>query len=484
MSVVEMSARRRQLVLAICCSSLFLVGLDNMILNVALPSLRRDLGASVAGLQWVLDAYALVLASLLLLGGSLADRLGRRRIFRTGLVLFTAGSLLCGLAPGLGWLVAFRAVQAVGGSMMNPVAISIIVTTFTEPRERARAIGVWGAVSGLSLALGPVLGGVIVDHASWRAIFWVNVPIGLVAWALTGRFVPESRADRARRPDPVGQLLIALVFGALTYALIEAPAAGWASPRTLGVLAGAGVGLAVVAGWSLRRDEPVLDVRFFRSPPFAGATMIAVSAFVSASGFLFLNTLYLQDVRGWSALHAGLMTLPMAGLAVIGAPLSGRLVGRFGPRPSLLLSGPCMAGGALLLVGLSPDTGMTRLITAYVVFGLGFGMVNAPITSTAVSGLPNAQAGVAGAVASTSRQLGQALGVAVVGSVAASGLHDVSGVDPLSPAGWAIVTGAGAAVAVLGALTTGRRARARAAQVVAALTPSPVKHPPNLEAPT
>src|SRR3954468_9743655 len=195
--------RRRVLVVAICCMSLFIVGLDNTIVNIALPSLRTDLHASTSGLQWTIDAYTLVLASLLILSGSTADRVGRRRTFQTGLALFTAGSLLCSVAPGLGWLIAFRMIQAVGGSMLNPVAMSIITNTFTEPRERARAIGVWGAVVGFSLALGPLLGGVLVGTLGWRSIFWINVPVGVAAIVLAARFVPESKAAHARRIDPV-----------------------------------------------------------------------------------------------------------------------------------------------------------------------------------------------------------------------------------------------------------------------------------------
>jgi EmrB/QacA subfamily drug resistance transporter len=219
----ELSPRRRMLVLAICCMSLLLVSLDVTVLNVALPSMERDLGASVAGMQWALDAYTLVLASLLMLAGSTADRIGRRRVFLTGLVLFTLGSVLCSLAPSLDWLIVFRMIQAIGGSMLNPVAMSIITNTFTDPRERARAIGVWGGVVGISMAAGPIIGGLLVDTVGWRSIFWLNLPVGLAALVLTLRYVPESRAPKARRPDPVGQVLVIALLGSLTYAIIEAP---------------------------------------------------------------------------------------------------------------------------------------------------------------------------------------------------------------------------------------------------------------------
>jgi EmrB/QacA subfamily drug resistance transporter len=225
-AINELSRPRRIGILVICSMSLLIVGLDITIVNVALPSLGQDLHASVSGLQWVIDAYTLVLASLLMLSGSTADRFGRRRTFVIGLLVFVLGSLLCSLAPNLGTLIAFRALQAVGGSMLNPVAVSIITNTFTDPRERAQAIGVWGAVVGISLALGPVVGGVLVTSVGWRSIFWINVPIGLVAALLALRFVPESKAPRPRRPDAVGQLLVIAFLACLTYGIIEGPEHG------------------------------------------------------------------------------------------------------------------------------------------------------------------------------------------------------------------------------------------------------------------
>jgi EmrB/QacA subfamily drug resistance transporter len=456
--VPELSQRRRLLVLAICCMSLLLVGMDVTIVNVALPSIRRDLHVSLSGLQWTIDAYILVLASLLMLSGSMADRLGRRRTFQTGLVLFTIGSLLCSLAPGLGWLIAFRMVQAIGASMLNPVAMSIITNVFTEPRERARAIGVWGGVVGISLGLGPVIGGVLVETVGWRSIFWINIPIGLAAIALTALFVPESRAPRPRRADAVGQLLVIVALASMTYAIIDAPRAGWASAGTLGLLALAILAIGILLAYEPRRSDPLLELRFFRSAPFSGATVIAISAFGAFSGFLFLNTLYLQDVRELSALQAGLCTLPLAVMTLIFAPLSGRVVGSRGPRVPLLAAGSAMCAGGLMLVGLERDTSLVWLFGSYLVFGLGFGLVNAPITNTALSGMPRSQAGVAAAIASTSRQVGAALGVAVVGSVLSSGLGGPlkTGFSAASHPAWWILAGCGFAVLGVGALTTGR----------------------------
>ncbi|MET9529445.1 MFS transporter [Streptomyces sp. NPDC006649] len=458
----ELNHRRRMLVLAICCMSLLIVSLDNTVLNVALPSMQKELRASVSGLQWTIDAYTLVLASLLMLAGSTADRIGRRRVFKAGLVIFTLGSALCSIAPNLESLVVFRMVQAIGGSMLNPVAMSIITNTFTEPRERARAIGVWGGVVGISMAAGPIVGGLLVDSVGWRSIFWINLPVGLAALLLTWRYVPESRAPKGRRPDPAGQLLVIALLGSVTYAIIEAPSAGWTSPL---IISFAGVALLALAGLLLyepKRPEPLIDLRFFRSAPFSGATVIAVCGFAALGGFLFLNTLYLQDVRGLSALHAGLYMLPMAALTLVCAPLSGRLVGNRGPRVSLLAAGVAMALSGLVFAVLDAEKHTPLLFAGYVLFGIGFGMVNAPITNTAVSGMPRAQAGVAAAVASTSRQIGSTLGVAVIGAVLASGVSGAAhteGFAGASRTAWWIITGCGLAVLVFGLLTSGKWAQ-------------------------
>jgi EmrB/QacA subfamily drug resistance transporter len=451
-------------VLAICCMSLLIVGLDVTIVNVALPSIQTDLHASVSGLQWTIDAYTLVLASLLILSGSTADRLGRVRIFQTGLVVFTLGSLACSLAPSVGWLVAFRMLQAVGGSMLNPVAMSIIRNTFDDPRERAQAIGVWGGVVGISLALGPVVGGALVG-LSWRAIFLVNLPVGLAAIALTARYVPESRAPRPRRVDPVGQVLVIVMLASLVYAIIEGPAEGWTSPEIVGLFCLSAAALVALLLYEPRRREPLIELRFFRSAPFSGATAIAVSAFAAMAGFLFLNTLYLQEVRGFSPLQAGLLTLPLAGMTCVFGPVSGRVVGTLGPRLPLLIGGAGIGLSSLMLTGLTDTTSVGHLIVAYLLFGIGFGFVNTPITNTAVSGMPAEQAGVAAAVASTSRMIGQSLGVAVVGAVVTAGVGAASlhgGLAEASQAGWWIITACGAMVFVLGLATTTAWARGTA----------------------
>ncbi|HEY2715913.1 MAG TPA: MFS transporter [Solirubrobacterales bacterium] len=461
---------RPNLVLAICCMSVFMVGLDVTILNVALPSIQDDFDTSISGAQWTIDAYTLVITSLLLLAGSTGDRIGRRRTFQIGLLSFTVGSLLCSLAPGLGWLIGFRMLQAVGGSMLNPVAMSIITNVFTEPRARARAIGWWGGVAGVSIASGPLLGGLLVQLLGWRSVFWINVPVGLAAIALAARFVPESRAPHPRRLDPVGQLLMIAMLGLLVFGIIEAPEHGWGSDLILACFAGAAVALVAFVAYERRHPEPLIDLRFFRSPPFSGAAVVSVCAFVSLAGFLFLNTLYLQDVRGFSALHAGVALIPMAAMMMIVAPLSGRLIGHRGARPSMLAGGAAILAAGLVAALPAGETSDLRLVLAYLLLGSGLGWLNPAITNTAVAGMPREQAGVAAAVASTTRQLGSALGVAVIGSVIAEHVSQVGPGPAFTEAArisWAIIALCGLIALTVGGLTTGARGR-RAAEALAA----------------
>ena len=471
-SSVASESIRPRVVLAICCMSIFIVSLDNTIVNVALPSIRRDLDASISQLQWTIDAYTVMLAGLLIASGSIADRVGRTKIFRLGLALFSIGSLLCSLAPTATVLIGCRMLQAVGGSMLNPVAMSIIRNTFDDPRERAQAIGMWGAVVGLSLALGPIVGGALVAALDWRAIFWVNVPVGVFAIVLTQRFVPESRAPRPRRVDWLGQALVIVALGTLVYAIIEGSQAPSGSVRlTAPALISLAAFFALVRH-ERRHDEPLLDPRFFRSAPFSGAALIAVLAFTALGGFLFITNLYLQGDRDLTPLQSGLYTLPMAVTAFVAAPLSGRLVGRRGARPSLVAGGAALALGSVMLTGLAATTPAASLLLAYLIFGFGFGMVNPPITNTAVSGMPGEQAGVAAAVASTSRLIGLSLGVAVVGAIAVPAIGGGAAVDPrfahASHPGWWLLTGCGCAVVALGLVSTTSWARrtARAAAAV------------------
>ncbi len=456
---------RPNLVLGICCLSLLLVGMDVTIVNVALPAIQRDLHASLSGLQWIVDAYTLVVASLLMLSGSMSDRFGRRRIFQIGLVLFVAGSLLCSLAHSIGQLAAFRALQGVGASMLNPVALSIIANVFRDPKARAQAVGIWGAVGGVSMALGPVLGGALTQAVGWRSIFWINLPIGIAALILAAAFVPESKAQQPRVFDPVGQALVLLGLTTLVYAVIEGPHRGWTSASIIALFTLAAMAFMAFLLYEPRRKEPLVDLRFFRSVPFSTATLLALCAFASFAGFLFLNALYLQQVRGFSAFHTGLCTLPLAVMTVLCAPLSGRLVGRYGTRPSLLAAGTGFVLSTLLLTHLSATMPVGLLLLAYSLFGIALGMINPAITNSAVAGMPLSQAGVAAAIASTGRQVGAALGVAVAGTVvSASRAHGLDFALATHPIWWTM-TACGALVLLLGWLSATPWAQASTARV-------------------
>jgi hypothetical protein len=341
---------------------------------------------------------------------------------------------------------------------------------------------VWGSVIGLSLALGPLLGGLLVDAVGWRSVFWINVPVAVVAAVLAARFVPESRAPHPRRVDPAGQLLMIVLLGGLTFGIIEGPGQGWGSPLIVGSFAAAAAALVGMLVVESRRAEPLLDPRFFASIPFSAATLVAVAAFAALAGFLFLNALYLQEVRGYTPLHAGLLTLPMALMTALLPPLSGRLVASRGTRVPLVAGGVGIAASGCLLLTLDVDTPLLLVVAAYLVFGAGFAMINAPITTTAVSGMPLAQAGVAAGVASTSRQVGSALGVAVLGSLVTSRLVTAPGGASFAgfaaaarPAG-VVVIGGGLVVLVLGVASTTERAQEtarRTAERFAVAAPAP-----------
>ncbi|MGW1777500.1 MFS transporter [Streptomyces sp. NPDC002104] len=434
-------ARQRWTVLAVCALSMFLIGVDTTIVNVGLPAIGRGLGAGTRGLEWVVDAYTVVLASLLIASGALADRFGRRRVFRCGLVVFALASVACALAPSLGLLVAARAVQGIGASMLSPVALAIVVNAMPDPRERARAIGIWASVFGLSMAAGPVIGGTLIAAFGWRSVFWINAPVVVCALVLVAVFVPESYGQRARRLDLPGQLLLTTALCVSVGVLIEGPRIGWASPAALacyGVVAAATTAFTRV---ELRRSEPLIDLRLFRRPPFASAVLGAVAVFASLSVSLLLTTLYLQDARGWTPLAAGAATLPMALGATVCAPWSGGLTGRLGPRRPLLLAGGFTAAGGLCMVVLGQNPGVPALLSAYLLIGIGFGFANAPLTHTAVGGLPPSRAGVAGAVTSTARQVGSAVGIAVAGALAAGVAPD--GLARAARPGWLLVTACG-----------------------------------------
>jgi EmrB/QacA subfamily drug resistance transporter len=461
-AVPQLSRQRSIAVLGICCLSLFMIGLDDTIVNIALPTISRGLHASVSGLQWIVDGYTMTLASLLIFGGATADRFGRRRVFLVGLAAFTAGSALCSAAPSLGWLIAFRVLQAAGGSMLNPVAVSIISGVFPGRAARARAISVWVGMFGVGMALGPSLGGILAGTAGWRGIFWVNIPVGLCAIALASAFVPESRAAAPRRPDPVAQVLVIIALGSLAYAIIEGAYSGWRAPAIRGLFLVAAAALAMLAGQELRRKEPLIDLRCFRSPSFTAAVLIAVCAFADLGGFLFLTSIYLQDVRGYPVLDAGLYLLPTAAAMAACPSLAAWLTSKTGSARL-----PLVTGGLALMIStnsMSRFTGSSSgacLLVAFGLFGVGMGMVNSQISVAAVAGMPPEQAGLASGIASAGRLLGQALGVAVAGSLltarAHGQLHATFG--PASYPAWHVLFWCGSAVVICGLVT--RRAPAR-----------------------
>jgi EmrB/QacA subfamily drug resistance transporter len=437
----SLSVRRRWTVLAVCALSMFLVGLDTTIVNVGLPAIGRGLGAGTSSLEWIVDAYTVVLASLLISSGALADRFGRRRLFQIGLAVFGTASLACALAPSLGVLVAARAVQGAGASMLSPVALAIVVNAMPDPRERTQAIGVWASVFGLSMAVGPVTGGALIAAFGWRSVFWINAPVIIAAVILSAMVLPESRAARPRRLDLPGQVLLTTAVCVLVAVLIEGPRIGWASPLAWAGYLITAAATAAFTTVELHRREPLMDLGLFRRPSFGTAVLGAVAVFAALNLTFLLNTLYLQHTRGWTPLTAGLATLPMAFGATVCAPLSGNLVGRLGPRLPLLLAGAFITAGGASLVNLGQHTNVALLLLAYLLIGIGFGFANAPITNTAVTGLPPARSGVAGAITSTARQVGSAIGIAIAGGLVA-GIPSGHLAQASHP-GWLIVTACG-----------------------------------------
>ncbi|MFE6922404.1 MFS transporter [Nocardia sp. NPDC057663] len=432
-------------VLGVCSLSLFVVGLDATIVTVALPAIADGVRVGTQGLEWIVDAYTLALASFLITSGAIADRFGRRRVFRLGLVVFGTASAVCAVAPTVEVLIAARIAQGIGGSMLSPVALAIVVATITDPRQRARAIGVWAAVFGLSMAVGPTLGGALVDWFGWRSVFWIAVPVVVVALVLTMLVVPESRGQHPRRIDGAGQVLLVVVVGGVIAVLIEGPRIGWTSTAAIAGYLGIGVAAGGFVWVERKVAEPLMDLRLFRRPPFTAAVAAAVVVFVALTTTLLLSTWHLQHERGMSAVAAGAITLPLAVAATLCAPLSGVLVGRVGARPPLLLAGGFLTAGGLLLAAAGTDPAV--LLVALGLVGIGFGFANAPITNTAVSGLPADRAGVAGGITSTARQVGAAVGIAVAGGL-------VAAADPIGDAlsGWSVVAACGLLVLVLARL--------------------------------
>lgn len=410
-------ARRAWTTLIICCTALFMTTLDGTILNTALPTLQHNLHATTAGLQWAVDGYVLVRCGTLFVCGSLGDRYGRRRSFNVGLVMFVGGSLACGLAPNIGMLIAFRCFQGLGSAVLTPSSLAIVTNTFVDQRRRAMAMGVWSASTGLSMGLGPVLGGLLVENFGWRSVFLVNVPVGVVALVAT-RVLSESKAANPRALDFPGQFSIGGSLFLVTYGLIAAPSAGWGSLITIATFTAAVLLVITFVLAERRAKEPMLPLAVFKNTNVTGAVILAVITFLVMGSFLFFNTLYLQEVRGYSPFHAGLLILPTTVIGLVLSPISGHLTGTRGPRSLTAFSMLVTAAGmGLLALVMSTSTPVALLMVAYLAIGVGHGLINPPLTNAAVSGLPRDQAGVAGAITTTGRQMGTNLGIALVGAV-------------------------------------------------------------------
>jgi EmrB/QacA subfamily drug resistance transporter len=411
---------RRWITLLVLCVSLLVIVIDNTIVNVALPTLVRDLGTSVTDLQWVVDAYTLVFAGLLLTAGSLGDRFGRKGALTIGLVIFGTASAAAAFADGVAPLIAARAVMGVGAALIMPATLSILTNVFTDARERALAIGIWSGVAGLAVALGPVAGGFLLDHFWWGSVFIVNVPLVIAALIAGALVVPTSRNPNAPRIDVVGALLSIVGLVALVASIIEAPSHGWTDPLILGGFALAVSTLAAFVVWERHTAEPMLDVRFFANPRFTAASVTVTLVFFALFGFVFLATQYLQFVLGYSPFDAGVRTLPFAATLMVLAPLSSKAVLRFGTKRVVVSGMLLFATGLVVASTVGLATGYPRIMVAMLLMGAGMGLAVAPATESIMGSLPLHQAGVGSAVNDTSREVGGALGVAIVGSMLTS----------------------------------------------------------------
>jgi EmrB/QacA subfamily drug resistance transporter len=410
---------RKWWTLAAVSFGLFMIMLDNTVVNVALPSIQKDLRMSVSQLEWIVTAYALTFAALMLTGGKLADLFGRRLLFMVGLGVFTAASLACGLAPNAGFLIGARIVQGAGAALMNPSTLSIISATFA-PRQRATAIGIWAGTSALALAIGPLVGGLLTEHVNWNWIFYVNIPVGLLGLVVARLAIDESRdTSKVQRLDFPGLATSALGLFALTYGLTEGNAYGWSSPR---IIVSFAVAIASLVGFVLLEQHqrlPMLDLSLFRNPTFAGANVIAMMVSLAMFGVFFFVSLFVQQILGFSPVQAGAIFLPMTILIVFVAPIAGRLTDKVGAR-WLLGSGMTLVGISLLLFSrMQPGWNFWNLLPEMVIGGLGMAITMTPMTAAAMGAVPVDKAGVGSGVLNTFRQVGGSLGIALMGAILA-----------------------------------------------------------------
>jgi EmrB/QacA subfamily drug resistance transporter len=394
--------------------------LDNTIVNVALPSIQRDLEIGISELEWVFNGYALTFGVLMLTGGKLADLLGRRRIFIIGLVIFTLASLFCGMATSAGWLIGARVVQGVGSALMNPATLSIITATF-PPRQRGMAIGIWAGVAAMALAIGPLVGGLITEHIGWNWIFFINVPVGILAIVVTRLVVSESRDTSAvQRLDFPGLLASGIGLFALTFALIEANSYGWTDPVIVGLFVTSVVALGVFVLLELRQRLPMLDLSLFRNGTFAGSNAVMLLVGLAMFGVFFYNSLFVQNVMGYSAVQTGAIFLPMTGLIILIAPAAGKFSDRVGSRWLMGVGMVLLSVSLFTFSRLDAGSDFWNLLPGLLVGGVGMGLVMTPTTAAAMGSVPIDKAGVGSAVLNSMRQVGGSLGIAVMGAIVAS----------------------------------------------------------------
>jgi EmrB/QacA subfamily drug resistance transporter len=463
---------RKWWTLAAVAFGLFMIMLDNTVVNVALPSIERDLHVSISSLEWIVTAYALTFAALLITGGKLGDLFGRKRIFIVGIAIFTLSSLACGLAPSAGFLIGARAVQGVGAALMNPASLSIITATFA-PRERGQAIGIWAGVSAMALAIGPLVGGLIVDNLNWNWIFYINVPVGIAGIVVSWLVIKESRdMSREQSVDIPGLVTSSLGLFALSYALIEGNSHGWSSPEILGLFAAAAVLLVSFVLLERYQRLPMLDLSLFKNRTFTGANIVAMLVSLGMFGVFFYVSLYIQNILGFTATQAGAAFLPMTVLIILVAPMAGKASDRLGSR-WLMGAGMTLVGISLLLyqrVGL--ESTFWTLLPSMLLGGVGMALTMAPMTAAAMHSVPVDKAGVGSGVLNSFRQLGGAIGIALMGAIVASYVT----ASPRSPEGaQQFVDGLHSALLVAAGLTF-------AAAAVAVLLVQSVKQPQGAEA--
>ncbi|HXC82472.1 MAG TPA: MFS transporter [Trebonia sp.] len=413
-----MTARARWWALTAVSLATLMTYLDNNVINVAIPTIQHSLHLSVSGLEWIVSSYLLVLAGLLLAGGRVADIYGRRRVFLAGLVIFTLSSLAAGLAGSGGFLIGARAVQGLGGALLMPAALAIITHVFTDVRERTMAIGVWGAVSALGLALGPVIGGVISQHVHWGWIFLINVPLGAITFAIAAPSVPESRAEgQSRRLDIPGLVISALALFALTYALIEGPDSGWTSPRIVASFAVAALAGAVFLAVEARGQQPMVPLGIFRNRAFSGGIVTMMIWGFGILGIYFFTSLYLQRILGFSPTKAGLAFVPMALTIAVAATLAPRVTALIGGHRTVSFGLLLMLAGLIMIARLGVGIGYGSLMPGFLLFGVGAGLMNVPLTNEVLESSPTGQAGIASALLNDSREVAGLLGITVIGAV-------------------------------------------------------------------